>query len=367
MILVFRCTAKLAIVGEDKSLFATGLSRSSAPPLSMPHAHVTAARRSSSMKADNRIQASDQQHASDAHDEADAGFAGPPAAGETASSSVVAKDSSLRPVHNGFKPGQRTTSLRPATRSAVKALPVGVHRNARRPSSHDRASRVQSVRAHATAQSVPPGVVDLIAAAQREIDAASASAEQLISDGDFIEDGLDLDIDAFLESDSIAELVAVPGQDASVVTPSQHLDVHARRAHSPAIATAQHVAALRAQGLSTAPYNAEPVPSSKADQANVTVPHADSISPTPANRSPAKPPSAPAAAAATTAPEAAATAATAGMPASSEGPPPGPAGPTAPVKDVAKNSTKQKRAHKNADAIRYANSVELTRPGGFRS
>lgn len=334
----------------------TGLGRSSAPPLSMPHAHVTAARRSSSMKADNRTQpSSDQQHASDAHDEAAAGFAVLQTAGE-AVASVIAKDSSLRPVHNGFKPGQRPASLRPATRSAVKALPVGVHRHPRRPSSQDR-SRVQSVRAHATAQSVPPGVVDLIAAAQREIDAASASAEQLVRDNDFIEDGLDLDIDAFLESDSIAELVAGPEQDVTLPAPRQQLDFHARQAHSPAVPPARHTAALRSQGITIPPsYTAEPVTISKAEEAHATASVSAHASPTPVVRSsaatlPTKPASVPGAAS-TAVPEAAASAATAGAPAPAEGPPPGPAGPTAPVKDVAKSSTKQKRAHKNADAIR---------------
>ena len=314
------------------------------------------------MKADNRTQSpAAQRHQSDAHDEGAAAFALPQPAAET-TASVTAKDSSLRPVHNGFKPGQRPASLRPATRSAVKALPVGIHRNARRPSSQDR-SRVQSVRAHATAQSVPPGVVDLIAAAQREIDAASASAEQLIRDNDFVEDGLDLDIDAFLESDSLAELVAGPGQDGLLPASGQQPDVHARRAHSPMLPAASHAAALRSHGITTTPPSSQTQPDtvSKAEEASTAATKlAAPISPTPAVRpsaatlppKPTPPPSGPIAPTIAV-PEAAGTAATAGVSTAAEAPPPGPAGPTAPAKDVAKNSTKQKRAHKNADAIRY--------------
>lgn len=319
------------------------------------------------MKADSRAQSpADQGPSSDDHDEGVAGYAAPQPAGE-AVASVVAKDSSLRPVHNGFKPGQRPASLRPATRSAVKALPVGVHRNARRPSSQDR-SRVQSVRAHATAQSVPPGVVDLIAAAQREINAASASAEQLIRDSDFVEDGLDLDIDAFLESDSIAELVAGPGQDASLPAPEQQLETHARRVHTPLAPAAGHAAALRSHGITTPPsFNAQTAAANSAEAAFDAAMSAAPASPSPAIRRsiatlPPKPAPAPSGVGPTAVPEAVASAATAGAPAANEGPPPGPAGPTAPAKDVGKTSTKQKRAHKNADAIRY---VALVRSIAF--
>ena len=209
-------------------------------------------------------------------------------------------------------------------------------------------------------------MVDLIAAAQREIDAASASAEQLIRDSDFDDDeNLNLDIDAFLESDSIAELVAqTQPQDASDPAPGPTLDVHARRAQSPNI---NQAAVLRSSSITTeAAFSAQATAPDRADQAGSTAGIATApSSPVPTARSssaaalPPKPTSVPSAtlAAPTAVPEVAPAAATAGFAATTDVPVPGPAGPTAPVKDVAKSSAKQKRAHKNADAIRYVAST----------
>ena len=229
----------------------------------------------------------------------------------------------LRPAQNGLKPHQRTGSLRPATRTAVKALPLGLHRNPRRPSSQDTA-RVQAVARNAAAQSVPPGVVDLIAAAQREIDAASASAEQLIRENDFAEDGLDLDFDAFLESDGIAELVAQAQASAGPLPPIQHTPrckAQARRAHSPAVPPAV-----------TPPRNSRSADSSSAPassaKASGTAPAVTSGSAVPND--------------AAIGPQFVAT----GTPA------PAPSSTTAAAKELPKGNPKQKRAHKNADAIR---------------
>lgn len=245
----------------------------------------------------------------------------------------------LRPAQNGLKPHQRTGSLRPATRTAVKALPLGLHRNPRRPSSQDTA-RVQAVARNAAAQSVPPGVVDLIAAAQREIDAASASADQLIRENDFAEDGLDLDFDAFLESDGIAELVAQAQASAGPLPPIQHTPrckAQARRAHSPAVPPAV-----------TPPRNSRSASSAPTSPAQAVTPGA---------AAPLEATSAPAAKA--LAGSGAAPAATA-VPETANGtqfvatgtPAPTPGGPTAAAKELPKGNPKQKRAHKNADAIR---------------
>ncbi len=276
----------------------------------------------------------------------------------------VTKDP-LRPAQNGFKPNQRTGSLRPATRTAVKALPVGLHRNPRRPSSQDTA-RVQAVARNAAAQSVPPGVVDLIAAAQREIDAASASAEQLIRENDFAEDGLDLDFDAFLESDGIAELVAQAQATAGPSPAVQHSparsNAHARRARSPATlqaspavtparrdaaadTTASTPLSPARTGLPPLPAVAEEVNAAPALSAAPTAPIAKNASVQPAASV------APAAAATASQLEAVgtgapATTAAAGTPVATT------AGTTAGAKELPKGNVKQKRAHKNADAIR---------------
>ena len=249
----------------------------------------------------------------------------------------------LRPAQNGLKPHQRTGSLRPATRTAVKALPLGLHRNPRRPSSQDTA-RVQAVARNAAAQSVPPGVVDLIAAAQREIDAASASAEQLIRENDFAEDGLDLDFDAFLESDGIAELVAQAQASAGPLPPVQHTPrckAQARRAHSPAVPPAV-----------TPPRNSRSANSSSA-------PTSPAQAGTPGAAAPLE---ATSAAVAKAAAGSGATPAATAVPETANGaqfvatgtPAPTPGGPTAGAKELPKGNAKQKRAHKNADAIRYA-------------
>ena len=274
----------------------------------------------------------------------------------------TAKDP-LRPAQNGFKPNQRTGSLRPATRIAVKALPVGLHRNPRRPSSQDTA-RVQAVARNAAAQSVPPGVVDLIAAAQREIDAASASAEQLIRENDFAEDGLDLDFDAFLESDGIAELVAQAQATTGPLPAVQHtpsrLNAHARRARSPA--TSQMSPAVTpasrdavADTTTATPLSPpRPVPSSlpaPTDGATAIPVPSDSL-PKTALAQPAA-----SAVAATTAgaaqPEAVVTGAAPAATAAAGASAATTASTTAAVKEAPKGNAKQKRAHKNADAIRY--------------
>lgn len=253
----------------------------------------------------------------------------------------------VRPAQNGLKPHQRTGSLRPATRTAVKALPLGLHRNPRRPSSQDTA-RVQAVARNAAAQSVPPGVVDLIAAAQREIDAASASAEQLIRENDFAEDGLDLDFDAFLESDGIAELVAQAQASAGPLPPVQHTPrckAQARRAHSPAVPPAV-----------TPPRNSRSANSSSA-------PSSPAQAGTPAAVAPLEGTSAAAAKlaagsgatpAATTVPDTANG--TQSVTTGTSAPTPGG---TAGAKELPKGNPKQKRAHKNADAIRYASRMYL--------
>ena len=268
----------------------------------------------------------------------------------------VTKDP-LRPAQNGFKPNQRTGSLRPATRTAVKALPVGLHRNPRRPSSQDTA-RVQAVARNAAAQSVPPGVVDLIAAAQREIDAASASAEQLIRENDFAEDGLDLDFDAFLESDGIAELVAqaqaTAGPSPAVPHSPARSNAHTRRARSPAVTPARRDAAADATAstpLSPARTGLPPLPA-VAEEANAAP--ALSAAPTApiAKNASVQPPASVASAVAATAQleavgtGAPATTAAAGTSAATT------AGNTAGAKELPKGNVKQKRAHKNADAIR---------------
>lgn len=243
----------------------------------------------------------------------------------------------LRPAQNGLKPHQRTGSLRPATRTAVKALPLGLHRNPRRPSSQDTA-RVQAVARNAAAQSVPPGVVDLIAAAQREIDAASASAEQLIRENDCAEDGLDLDFDAFLESDGIAELVAQAQASTGPLPPIQHTPrckAQARRAHSPAVPQAV-----------TPPRNSRSADSS-------STPASPAQAGTPGARSE----DTSAAAASGTAP---AVTGSSAVPEVANGPQfvatgtpaPAPSSTTAAAKELPKGNPKQKRAHKNADAIR---------------
>ena len=254
----------------------------------------------------------------------------------------------LRPAQNGLKPHQRTRSLRPATRTAVKALPLGLHRNPRRPSSQDTA-RVQAVARNAAAQSVPPGVVDLIAAAQREIDAASASAEQLIRENEFAEDGLDLDFDAFLESDGIAELVAQAQASAGPLPPIQRTPrckAQARRAHSPAAPPAV-----------TPPRNSRSTNSS-------SVPTSPAQAGTPGAAAPLE---ASSAAAAKAAAGSGPTPASSAAPETANGtqfiatgtPAPTPGGPTAGAKELPKGNPKQKRAHKNADAIRYAYHVYL--------
>lgn len=266
------------------------------------------------------------------------GIAG--AAPRSTTEAASAKDM-LRPAQNGLKPHQRTGSLRPATRTAVKALPLGLHRNPRRPSSQDTA-RVQAVARNAAAQSVPPGVVDLIAAAQREIDAASASAEQLIRENDFAEDGLDLDFDAFLESDGIAELVAQAQASAGPLPPVQHTPrckAQARRAHSPAVPPAV-----------TPPRN-----NRSADSSSAPASPAQAGTPGASARSD----DTPAAAAKASGTAAAVTTATA-VPEAANGPQfvatgtpaPAPSSTTAAPKDLPKGNPKQKRAHKNADAIR---------------
>lgn len=263
----------------------------------------------------------------------------------------IAKDF-LRPAQNGLKPHQRTGSLRPATRTAVKALPLGLQRNPRRPSSQDTA-RVQAVARNAAAQSVPPGVVDLIAAAQREIDAASASAEQLILENDFAEDGLDLDFDAFLESDGIAELVAQAQASAGPLPPVQHTptrtNAHARRAHSPTVSQTSPAATPPRANRSADPSSVSNTPASPAQQAvpgTATLPEdgaAAAAKPAPG----AAPPAAAGSAVPEATPQTGPAAATAGTPA------PAFAGTTAGAKELPKGNAKQKRAHKNADAIRY--------------
>ncbi|KAL0044010.1 hypothetical protein WJX82_001910 [Trebouxia sp. C0006] len=322
-----------------------GLSRSSAPnPYTSSHAHMPSARRSSSMRADSR----NLDHA---------GLV------QHSAPEQVAKDP-LRPAQNGFKPNQRTGSLRPATRTAVKALPVGLHRNLRRPSRQDTA-RVQAVARNAAAQSVPPGVVDLIAAAQREIDAASASAEELIRENDFAEDGLDLDFDAFLESDGIAELVAQAQATAGPSPAVQHSparsNAHARRARSPATlqaspavtparrdaaadTTASTPLSPARTGLPPLPAVAEEANAAPALSAAPTAPIAKTASVQPAaSVASAVAGTAQLEAVGTGAP--AATAA-AGTPVATT------AGTTAGAKELPKGNVKQKRAHKNADAIR---------------
>jgi len=269
----------------------------------------------------------------------------------------------LRPAQNGFKPNQRTGSLRPATRTAVKALPVGLHRNPRRPSSQDTA-RVQAVARNAAAQSVPPGVVDLIAAAQREIDAASASAEQLIRENDFAEDGLDLDFDAFLESDGIAELVAQAQATAGPSPAVQHSparsNAHARRARSPATLQASPATtparrdaaadATASTPLSPARTGLPPLP--VVAEANAAPALSAAPTPTVAKNASVQPPASVASAVAGTAQleavgtGAPATTAAAGTPVATA------AGTTAGAKELPKGNVKQKRAHKNADAIR---------------
>lgn len=278
----------------------------------------------------------------------------------------TAKDP-LRPAQNGFKPNQRTGSLRPATRIAVKALPVGLHRNPRRPGSQDTA-RVQAVARNAAAQSVPPGVVDLIAAAQREIDAASASAEQLIRENDFAEDGLDLDFDAFLESDGIAELVAQAQATTGPLPAVQHtpsrLNAHARRARSPA--TSQMSPAVTpasrdavADTTTATPLSpARPAPSSlPAPTDGATAVPALSVDTVPTASKTALAQPAASAVAATTAgaaqPEAVSTGAAPAATAAAGASAATTASTTAAVKEAPKGNAKQKRAHKNADAIRY--------------
>ena len=247
----------------------------------------------------------------------------------------------LRPAQNGLKPHQRTGSLRPATRTAVKALPLGLHRNPRRPSSQDTA-RVQAVARNAAAQSVPPGVVDLIAAAQREIDAASASAEQLIRENDFAEDGLDLDFDAFLESDGIAELVAQAQASAGPLPPIQHTPrckAQARRAHSPAVPPA----VTPPRNSRSADSNSAPVSPAQAGSPGAAAPSADTS-----------------AASAKASGGSGVTPVAATLPDTVNGtqfvatgtPAPLPGGATAGTKELLKGNPKQKRAHKNADAIR---------------
>ena len=260
---------------------------------------------------------------------------------------LVPKDP-LRPAQNGFKPNQRTGSLRPATRTAVKALPVGIHRNPRRPSSQDTA-RVQAVARNAAAQSVPPGVVDLIAAAQREIDAASASAEQLIRENDFAEDGLDLDFDAFLESDGIAELVAQAQATAGSLpavqhTPSRH-NAHARRARSPA--TSLTVTPVKkAAVVDSGAVSSTPLSPSRAET-TAALPVEDAAGVTGVKTTAAQPAVALPATAGAAFPEAISTATAAASTSV-----PSTASTTAGVKELPKGNAKQKRAHKNADAIR---------------
>ena len=253
-----------------------------------------------------------------------------------------------------MKPHQRTGSVRPATRTAAKALPLGLQRNPRRPSSQDTA-RVQAVARNAAAQSVPPGVVDLIAAAQREIDAASASAEQLIRENDFAEDGLDLNFDAFLESDGIAELVAQAQGSAGSLPPAQHTpartNAHARRAHSPAVSQTSPAVTPPRANRSADPSSLSHTPASPAQQA---VPGTATLleDGTAAATKPASG-AAPTAAASSAVPEAGAQNGPAAATAAAGTPGPAFASTTAGAKELPKGNAKQKRAHKNADAIRY--------------
>ena len=280
----------------------------------------------------------------------------------------AAHKDALRPVQNGFKPNHRTGALRPATRSAVKALPLGLHRNPRRISGQDTA-RVQAVARNAAAQSVPPGVVELIAAAQREIDSASASAEELIKENDFAEEALDLDFDAFLESDGIAELVAQAQASAGPLPAVQHSpsrsNAHARRARSPATpqVSAAGLAASKPAGADAAPSNMPASPAQTTQSAATEVapslpPHSDT-----APRATAPVPTATAAPAMAVAsqPEAAVAGT---LPATNASvangtPVPTSGNTTSAVKELPKGSAKQKRAHKNADAIRYADRLPL--------
>ena len=265
----------------------------------------------------------------------------------------------LRPAQNGLKPHHRTGSLRPATRTAVKALPLGLQRNPRRPSSQDTA-RVQAVARNAAAQSVPPGVVDLIAAAQREINAASASAEQLIRENDFAEDGLDLDFDAFLESDGIAELVAQAQASAGPLPHVQNTptgpNAHARRAHSPALSQASPAATPPRSHRSVDATSAPNTPISPAQHGTPSKATDSDVLAAAA----AKPPTA-AATQVTATREAESIAQTlpAATTAASGTPAPTTASTTGGAKELPKGNAKQKRAHKNADAIRCATSSAL--------
>ena len=217
---------------------------------------------------------------------------------------------------------------------------------------------MQAVARNAAAQSVPPGVVDLIAAAQREIDAASASAEQLIRENDFAEDGLDLDFDAFLDSDGIAELVAQAQATVGPLPVVQHTpsrsNVHARRGRSPVMSQASPaVTPVRKTAGESAAVTSSPVspPQNIPSAAPAIAEDAAAVAaavPAAVKATPAQPTAVPA----TAQPEVATTGAAPGTTAAAGTPAPSTAGTTAGVKELPKGNAKQKRAHKNADAIR---------------
>ena len=223
---------------------------------------------------------------------------------------------------------------------------------------------MQAVARNAAAQSVPPGVIELITAAQREIDSASASAEQLIKENDFAEEALDLDFDAFLESDGIAELVAQAQATAGPLPSVQHSpsrpNAHARRARSPATSQLSATGTPASKNVQAdAAASATPL-----SPAHSVVPAASDTAPTlsASSEATARTASAAPAMAVATQPEIAPASSGSAATAAVGTPAPSAGSTTAAVKELPKGSAKQKRAHKNADAIRLAEGLLLVRP-----